>query len=155
MDSDKDNSSKRFFEQKIKTLENISLPHIYNGENIPEWQKRLWVETIQRNAKDAWAYEKIVKEYINIREKYYDLNEKFENLKDIGTKYNKMEETLADMKKINRELKAENECLQTDNKEKTLQFDKLKNENTNLIESLLQANEKEVELQNKIIELES
>jgi hypothetical protein len=123
-------------------------------KNIPEWQKQLWIELMQKTAKETWSYEKIIKEYSNLRQEHYKLQEQYEKIKDSGSKNIKMEENILDLKSENNFLKSENNSLKNENIQIKLFYEKIKDENTNLLNSLLKAKELEAELQNKIFELE-
>jgi hypothetical protein len=122
--------------------------------NLPSWQKHLWIELMQRNAKESWPYETIIKEYTKLREDYYKLQEQYEKIKDSGSKNTQLGETLLSLQSEIISLKRDNESLKRENIERHIFYEKTKDENLSLLNSILKAKETEAQLQNKILELE-
>jgi hypothetical protein len=122
--------------------------------NLPSWQKQLWIELIQRNAKESWPYETIIKEYTILRDDYCKLQEQYEKIKDSGTKNVKLGENVLSLQSEIIALKCDNESLKRENIEKHILYEKIKEENSNLLNSILKAKEIEALLQNKILDLE-
>jgi hypothetical protein len=122
--------------------------------NLPLWQKQLWVELIQRNAKESWPYEMIIEEYNALRENYRKLEEQYDKIKDSGEKNVKLGDSITLLENNIEILKADNESLKRENIEKQKSYEKIKEENANLLNSIIKAREIEAFLQNKILELE-
>jgi hypothetical protein len=125
-----------------------------NQDDFPEWKKNLWIELIQKNSKEMWPYEKIIKNYINLRNANDNLHKDNKRLRDLGIKNDELEYMLISLRNENTVLKQENESLKNENDEKNKLYNKIKGENSVMVNSLLRAKEIESELHNKIFELE-
>jgi hypothetical protein len=138
-------------DENKELLENLSKSQL---PELPDWQKNLWIGLIYKNAKESWPHENIIKEYIFLRDEHYKLKKKYDDIKESGMKYIKLEENLLSLKSEINLLKHENESLKSENIEKTSSYNKIKAENNNLLNSMLKSKKLEAELQNKIFDLE-
>lgn len=144
-----------YFRDQEKMLLEMTLPPSENHNEIPEWKKHLWMQLIRRNTESSWPYEGIIKDYNELRSKYYSLYDQTKKIKEIGEKYHEIDKIISSLENENKNLKQEMKSLKIETEMKLSSYEKIKKENNHLVSAILKAKQTEVELQNKIFELES
>lgn len=125
-----------------------------NTDNIPQWKKNIWINYFANEAKNNWIYDDLIKNYNLLLQDNSSLKKENKKLSDYNKKTLDIEEKYKILLENYSELKHDNKFLAINSDIDSDNYSKLKKDNDNMIQQILQYKNKICELETYIFELE-